>query len=52
PRRKHRIVGRPVLVVDDVMTTGATLAACTDALNAAGADHVSVSVLARAAKDP
>lgn len=50
PRRRHRIVGRPVLIVDDVMTTGATLAACAEACRASGAGQVCVSVLARAFK--
>lgn len=42
---------RRVLVVDDVLTTGATLSACVAALQAANAKKVSVIVLARAAKD-
>lgn len=52
PRRGARMTGRAVLLVDDVMTTGATLAAAAEAARAAGADRVDALVLARVAKDP
>lgn len=51
PRRAHRIEGKHALLVDDVMTSGATLAAGAEALVAAGAVAVSILVLARVAKD-
>ena len=52
PARKVLLQGRPVLVVDDVMTSGATLAACAEALCGANSGEVCVTVLARVAKTP
>ncbi|MEO1538767.1 MAG: ComF family protein [Pseudomonadota bacterium] len=47
PARRDRIAGRHVLLVDDVLTSGATLSAATLALRAAGAQRVTILVLAR-----
>lgn len=47
PRRAARAVGMRCVLVDDVHTTGATLAACTAALLRAGADRVDVLTFAR-----
>jgi ComF family protein len=44
----HRIAGRSLLLIDDVMTTGATLDECARTLLAAGARRVDVFTLARA----
>jgi ComF family protein len=47
PSRVEQIVGRTVLLIDDVMTSGATANACTAALLEAGAMGVDVLVAAR-----
>nr|WP_242480432.1 ComF family protein [Rhodovibrio sodomensis] len=47
PGRAGRVRGRSVLLVDDVLTTGATVAACTRVLKRAGARQVDVLTLAR-----
>ncbi len=43
-----RVCGKVILLIDDVATTGATLAACSDALLKAGAKAVYGLTLARA----
>jgi predicted amidophosphoribosyltransferase len=51
PKRAHEIAGKSVIIVDDVMTSGATLAASAEAARAAGAINVSIVTLARVVKD-
>jgi ComF family protein len=46
--RAHRVDDRAVLLIDDVMTTGSTAAACALALKGAGAQRVVVLTVARA----
>ena len=52
PKRADKLGGRSVLLVDDVMTSGATLAAGTEALYSLGAGNVSIVTLARVLKAP
>jgi len=49
-RRAQRVAGRAVLLVDDVLTTGATVDECSRVLKEAGAE-VAVVTIARAAHD-
>jgi predicted amidophosphoribosyltransferase len=46
--KPEEIRGRVIVVIDDVMTTGATLSACARALKRAGAGKVLGITLARA----
>ncbi|MEW6335230.1 MAG: ComF family protein [Thermodesulfobacteriota bacterium] len=50
-RKPERTAGQRILLVDDVYTTGSTLAECASALLDAGADSVAVLTLARALRD-
>lgn len=42
-----KVKGRALVLIDDVITTGSTLAACAEVLYDAGAESVSVATLAR-----
>lgn len=50
-RVRNRLSGLNVLLVDDVLTTGATASACAKALYCAGAVNVDLFTIARAVKE-
>lgn len=51
PRRASRVEGRHVLLIDDVLTSGATMTAAAEACLEGGAVGISVLVMARVAKE-
>ena len=51
PMRVRALAGKPLLLVDDVFTSGATFGEATRAARAAGISSVSVLALARVVKD-
>lgn len=45
--KQPELIGKSVVLLDDVLTTGATIEACTKALRKGGAQHIHVLTLAR-----
>jgi ComF family protein len=50
PRHKHMVKGKHILLVDDVLTTGATVNACALTLREAGAEKIYVATLTKRLK--
>ncbi len=52
PSRRNDMTGKRIVLVDDVMTSGASMGAATSALKHAGAIHITAIVFARTATEP
>lgn len=50
PRHADKIKGKRIILIDDVMTTGATVGECAKTLKKAGAERVDILALARVVK--
>jgi predicted amidophosphoribosyltransferase len=50
PQARAKVIGRSILIVDDVLTTGATVDSCARVLKRCGAKAVFVLALARAVR--
>jgi len=51
PARAQALYNKPVLIIDDVMTSGATLTAAAQACRAGQPQKISVAILARTPKN-
>jgi predicted amidophosphoribosyltransferase len=52
PRHVAAVAGRRIVVVDDLVTTGVTLAECTRALRSVGAEVIAAATVAATARRP
>ncbi len=51
PRHADKVRGRKILLIDDVLTTGATVRECSDTLLQAGASAVNILTIARTVRN-